>query len=262
MSEGAQRSLAVRTRAVELAALVVFGLFLAVIEPFETGRLSTPLRLLYWQMAMIGGGAIAVLIEHGLARRLTGRPLLFVVAQLGIMTPPIAAWVSVIPVVIFGAGAHVEQFWPLMIDVMAINVAVIGLAVLTRRLMAPGAAPGAGDGVAPAEIRSRLSPRLARARLLAVQAEDHYLRVRTTAGSALILMRLADALKALEGADGFRVHRSWWVARAAVEDVRWKGGRGEFTLSDGAVVPVSRTYSVALRDMDWAVPVASPADPA
>lgn len=96
---------------------------------------------------------------------------------------------------------------------------------------------------------------MARARLVAFEAEDHYLRVRTEAGSALVLMRLGDALEALSGLDGFRTHRSWWVARTAVEAVRWKGGRGVLTLSDGASAPVSRTYAVALKGTDWAAPV-------
>lgn len=254
MVAGMDLSLLRRTRAVEFGVLVLLGLFLAAIEAFETGRLTLPLRYLYWQMALIGGGAIALLIERGLARYLTGRPVLFVVAQLLAMTPPVAGWVSIIPVVVFGASAGPEHFWPLLLDVMSINVVIIALVALTRHLLAPVRVVVADQGVAPSEIRSRLTPRLARARLLAVQAEDHYLRVRTDAGSALILMRLADALAALEGADGFRVHRSWWVARTAVDTVRWKAGRGEFTLSDGAVVPVSRTYTGALRGTDWAAP--------
>jgi hypothetical protein len=251
-----------RAGAAEFAALVLFGLFMAAIAAFDTGHMPGPLRYLYWQMAMVGGGAIGAAIEPFLARRLGDRPALFAAVQLVAMTPPIAAWVSVIPVVVFGSRASPERFLPLLPDVLTVNLAIVGLAALTRRALslhglAPVAARAAvGDGVAPAEIRAKLPPRLARARLVAVEAEDHYLRVRTEAGSALVLMRLADALMALEGADGFRVHRSWWVARTAVEAARWKGGRGELTLSDGAAAPVSRTYAAALKGTDWAAPVA------
>ena len=245
-----------RTRVAELLTLMLLGLFLAALEAFETGGLSPPLRYLYWQMALIGGGAIAAVIEVFLARRLGTRPLLFAVAQLVAMTPPIAAWVAVIPVVIFGPRADAESFLTLLPAVMIVNIVVIGLIVLTRRLLSPKPRPAPSEGLAPERIRARLTPRLARSRLLAIQAEDHYLRIRTDAGSALILMRFADALEALEGTDGFRVHRSWWVARIAVETVRWKSGRGELTLSDGAVVPVSRTYTGTLRETDWSVPVA------
>ena len=231
---------------------MLLGLFLAAIEAFETGQLPAPLRFLYWQMAVVGGGVIAALIEPFLARRLGDRPVLFAAAQLAAMTPPIAVWVSLIPMVVFGSRASAENIVPLLLDVTTVNVAVIVLAVTVRRILAPSLRPAASEGVAPPDIRARLSPRLARARLLAVQAEDHYLRIRTEAGSALVLMRLSDALTALEGADGFRVHRSWWVARVAVEGARWKGGRGELILSDGAVAPVSRTYAASLRDTDWA----------
>lgn len=252
LSQAMRRPLIGRAGSAEFAAVVLLGLFLAAIEAFESGRLPAPLRYLYWQMALIGGGVIAALIEPVLARRLAGRPALFAMAQLAAMTPPIAAWVSVIPVVVFGSRASPEHIVPLLPDVLTVNLAVIVLAVTVRRILAPAPGPAASEGVAPPDIRAKLPPRLARARLVAVEAEDHYLRIRTEAGSALVLMRLSDALTALKGADGFRVHRSWWVARAAVEAARWRGGRGELILSDGAVAPVSRTYAAALRDTDWA----------
>lgn len=259
--EWARRPLVGRAGVAEFAALVLFGLFMAAIAAFETGHMTAPLRYLYWQMAMVGGGLIGATIEPFLARRLDGRPLAFALVQLVAMTPPIAAWVSIIPVVVFGSRVSAERILPLLPDVLTVNIAIIGLAALTRlaltrHVLAPVVARTAPvEGVAPVEIRAKLPPRLARARLIAVEAEDHYLRVRTEAGSALVLMRLSDALAALKGADGFRVHRSWWVARAGVEAARWKGGRGELTLSDGTAAPVSRTYAAALKGTDWAAPV-------
>ena len=253
--EAMRRPLIGRAGPGEFAALAMFSMFLAAIDAFDTGELPAALRCLYWLMALGGGGMIAALIEPFLARPLGDRPVLLAAAQLAAMTPPIAAWVSVIPVVMFGSHASAEPILPLLLDVMIVNVAVIALALSVRRIVAPAARPAASDGVAPPDIRTRLPPRLARSRLVAVQAEDHYLRIRTQAGSALVLMRLSDALAALKGADGLRVHRSWWVARAAVEAARWRGGRGELVLSDGAVAPVSRTYAAGLRDTDWATPV-------
>ena len=84
-----------------------------------------------------------------------------------------------------------------------------------------------------------------------MSAEDHYLRVRTDRGEALILMRLSDAVAACDGLDGARTHRSWWVARDAVEDIRKSDGRGVLVLKDGVEAPVSRTYYPALRDAGW-----------
>lgn len=80
--ETMRRPLIGRTGSAEFVSLVLLGLFLAAIEAFETGQLPAPLRFLYWQMAVVGGGVIAALIEPFLARRLGDRPVLFAAAQL------------------------------------------------------------------------------------------------------------------------------------------------------------------------------------
>lgn len=251
-----RRPLIGRATAAEFAGLVLFGVFLAATEAFETGHMWPPLRYLYWQMALVGGGVIAAVIEPFLARRLDGRPLVFAAAQLVAMTVLITAWVSVIQVLVFGERAYAERILPLLPGVMTVNIAVILLAVMIRRVLLPAVRPVLSEDVAPPTIRAKLPPRLARSRLIAVEAEDHYLRIRTESGSALVLMRFSDALEALSGLDGFRSHRSWWVARTAVEAARWKGGRGTLTLSDGSSAPVSRTYAATLKGTDWAAPVA------
>ena len=79
--------------------------------------------------------------------------------------------------------------------------------------------------------------------LHAVKAQDHYLRLHTSRGSDLILMRLVDALDELEGLAGARTHRSWWVAR--------ESGRIILQLEDGVQAPVSRTYLPSLREDGW-----------
>lgn len=246
-----------RSGAAELVALALFGAFLAAIGSFDTGEMSAPSRYLYWELALVGGGVIAALIEPFVAARLPGRPRLFALAQLAVMTPPITVWVALLPVVLFDGRLSVEHIVLMMPSVLTINIAVVVLAWVTRKaLNRRDPVPAVPDGVAPPALRAKLPPRLARARLIAVEAEDHYLRIRTDAGSALVLMRLGDALEALSGTDGFRTHRSWWVARTAVEAARWKGGRGQLILSDGSAAPVSRTYAAALKGTDWAAPVA------
>ena len=244
-----------RSGAAELVALVLFGLFLGAVAPFGTAETPTLVRYLYWQSAMVGGGVIAALIEPPLARRLTGRPRMLVLAQLVAMTPAIAVWISVLPVFMFGARLSAWRVLEVLPNVLTINLAVVILAWLTRKALERRVAAPVAEGLAPSIIRTRLPPRLARAKLVAIEAEDHYLRIRTDAGSALVLMRFGDALEALSGLDGFRTHRSWWVARTAVEAALWKAGRGTLTLSDGSSAPVSRTYAAALKGTDWAAPV-------
>ena len=63
---------------------------------------------------------------------------------------------------------------------------------------APAETHPSAQGAAPARFLARLPARLSGAALLAVQAEDHALRLHTSKGEDLILMRLADALVELK----------------------------------------------------------------
>ena len=100
------------------------------------------------------------------------------------------------------------------------------------------AKPDAGGSAAPSPVH-------------ALQNEDHYLRVHTARGDALILMRLSDAIAAVSALEGAQTHRSWWVARDAVIDVKKADGRATLTLEGGQQVPVSRTFYPKLREAGW-----------
>ena len=84
--------------------------------------------------------------------------------------------------------------------------------------------------------------------LLALEMEDHYLRIHTAVGSDLILMRLRDALTELSSERGLQVHRSWWVAKNAVASIERDGQKLVLTLRNGLKVPVSKTYRDQVKD--------------
>lgn len=92
--------------------------------------------------------------------------------------------------------------------------------------------------------------------LVAIEAQDHYLRIHTRLGADLILCRFADALNELTEADGLQVHRSWWVAADAVQAMARDGARTFVTLANGVRVPVSRSFRAAVRAREW--PVVAP----
>lgn len=240
-----------RSGPAEFAALSVMGVFLAAFSVFESERNALWVSLLYWQGAMLGGGVIAALIEPALHRRLAGRPRLFAVAQVFAMTPPIVAWIWVLSTLVEQREWNPGHLALLIVPVFNVNIAVVILAWLLRGALAPRHRAPSPDAPPP-ELRAKLPPRLARARLIAVEAEDHYLRIHTEAGSALILMSLSAALAALKDHDGLQVHRSWWVARRAVEAARWRKGRGVLTLTGGIEAPVSESRAAAVRALDWA----------
>jgi DNA-binding LytR/AlgR family response regulator len=85
----------------------------------------------------------------------------------------------------------------------------------------------------------------------AVSAEDHYLRVHTSAGETMILMRLADAVRELASVEGLQTHRSWWVAKQGLADASKGDGKVTLKLKSGAEAPVSRTYQKAVKDAGW-----------
>ena len=87
-----------------------------------------------------------------------------------------------------------------------------------------------------------------RGAILAVAAEDHYLRIHTDLGDSLVSGRFGDALSELAGLRGLQVHRSWWVASDAVERSEKDGERLSLVLQNGLRVPVSRSYLVGVRE--------------
>ena len=114
-----------------------------------------------------------------------------------------------------------------------------------RQSSAPAPTPSVAN-----PFLKRIPPRIA-GELLCLATEDHYLRVHTSAGEDLILMRLRDAVEELAGSDGLQVHRSYWVARAAVERSERRGRRWVLILGNGLEVPVAESRLPALREAGW-----------
>ena len=243
-----------RSGAPELVGLVLVGVFMAAVAAFGSRDMPPLLRYGYWLTVIPGGGLIGALIEPWLEKVpwLASRPPVFAAAQAVVMTPPITVFVALAAAAWFGDRFNLQHLLLLLPSVFTVDVAVVILAWLVRRAYRKPEPRPVSAHVPPPAIRDRLPPRLARAELYAVQSEDHYLRIHTSAGADLILMKLADALEALAEADGMQVHRSWWVARRAVEHARWRRGRGELELKGGLKVPVSNRHAAGVKQTDWA----------
>jgi DNA-binding LytR/AlgR family response regulator len=123
-------------------------------------------------------------------------------------------------------------------------------ATAAKDLFARKDLPAKKDLPARSAFLRRIPARLG-TELLCIKVEDHYLRVQTRLGSDLLLLRLSDAVAELDPELGRQVHRSYWVAQCAVVGVERDGHRARLVLTDGARIPVSRTYLPALRKAGW-----------
>jgi len=83
--------------------------------------------------------------------------------------------------------------------------------------------------------------------VVALQAEDHYVRVFTAEGDTLLRYRFSDAVQEARGLGGIQVHRSFWARTAAVKAVSADGKNFKLTLKTGLSIPVSRSYVGALK---------------
>jgi len=243
--------------------VAVVALLLALLGPYGTFvSMNFPLRLVFWVVAAF----ILRLLVRG-AMWLILRGLLPAAWPLWLKRA-IAAVVAAVPgAYLIGGrlhnwvtGYHGAPF-P---EVYAYTVVPTVLAALVlprwggamqaaspvavpERLTAPPPDVGA---IADAFV-ARVAPRLRGGRLLALEAEDHYLRIHTDRGSDLVLMRLRDAVAELAGVPGLQVHRSFWVAEAGVAQVVRRGQSWQVRVAGGLEVPVSRNYGARMRAAGW-----------
>ncbi len=176
------------------------------------------------------------------------QPVAGVVTIALIVTLPLTASVTTLAVVLHHAQLTAPRLLSGAGSVFATSLAMVALALLVRRRPTQ---THAAQGQPPARFLARLPARLKGAELYAVEAEDHYLRLHTSLGQDLILMRLTDAIAELEGLEGAQTHRSWWVARDAVVAAERLDGRAVLTIKGGVEVPVSRGFARELRLAGW-----------
>lgn len=244
-----------RIRALEeLGLLIAMGFFMALIGAFRTDVLLGPERYVYWLLCLMGGGMIGIAADE-VARRWIGSPWQRVLAVSIAIAGPVTLWVMWIGHYVAGVSVDLHRYIGLLWQVPVVTVPVMAIRVLawqkprtvvqTKLIVSPPLPD------AETAFRLRLSARRRTARLIALEAEDHYVRVHTDAGVELITVRFADALAELARAHGFQTHRSWWVAASAIEAVRWRHGAGDAHLDGDLIVPVSRTFAPALKAAGW-----------
>ena len=255
-SQPTQQQARVRRLLIDLAVMTVIGVLLALLGPYGTFTQPLALRLAIWVGLAYAGYAIyspvGTLVER--MHRAYALPKLGLwIAGTLVATIPMAIVVWLLnalygPLPIPSAERALSHY----LNVLVIGAAVTGLMQVLDRDPGPAAEePTPAPATKPANtFLARLDPSLG-SDLLALEMEDHYVRAHTALGSELVLLRLRDAVAELDDAEGMQVHRSWWVARESVEDIKRDGRNVRLVLVNGIEAPVSRANVQVLKDAGW-----------
>ena len=257
----------------------VVSLVLAVIGPFGTFTdFGLGGRLVYWTLMILPGFVVyEVVVRVAFALRtptrgnwwktLIAAELVGSVFQTAVVLTVERSARDILPLTIAGIAevyvyvvvlTVVTAALPMWIELRRYG-AVFGIvpAFVQRYMPVPAAGTGGGETYGEANSPAataflrRIPERLGQD-LLALEMEDHYVRIHTLLGSDLVLMRLRDAVVELAGLPGLQVHRSYWVAAEAVAEVeRTESGKLTLVLRNGMKVPVSRTFTSAVRAAGW-----------
>lgn len=233
-------------------ALAGVGAITALVGPFDTGQeLRLLPRLVYWTTLVVVTYGLGNLI-HRLCE-----PWRFglIFAALG-TAGAVASFVLALNVMVFGYTPQLDNLMPFLATILAISVVITVTAhyletpangQATNEQATNGQAANEQAGDTPPALLDRL-PFDRRGALVSLTAEDHYTRVRTSKGEALVLIRLSDAVNECAPTPGARVHRSHWVALAQVTAARRDGDRAILTMAHGPDIPVSRANIPQIKE--------------
>lgn len=223
-------------------AVIIFGIILimTIMVPFGTDLYFGPVRRLgYWTLTVVTTYSAGAFL-HNFLRIYWSRSIAMLIA-INCVTTGLAVTliVSAINFVILG-------YFPVWADLFLYLGSIFATAFIVSALFYVRSAPTAPATATPATVLNRL-PLDKRGTLLALSVEDHYVRIVTTKGTDIVLLRLRDAMAETGTIDGMQVHRSHWVAKAAISATRRDGDRAILTLTNKDEIPASRRYLPALK---------------
>lgn len=231
----------------------VTGIFLALVGALDSYSYSLWFRLGFWMVLCLTGAGLAAAIES-LLDKVAWRPergylkwLALILCFAGVMTP----------IVYLANSTGGLRPWRDLLMFFQNSLVISSVFIILRLLVGEiyrSRSMVAKDRTARSEYSAfvqRLPPKLRGGELRALCAEGHYIRAWTDVGSDLVLFRLKDAISELRSLEGMQVHRSWWVARAAIRGSQRKDGRLWLVLDDDIRVPVSRPNVKKLKAAGW-----------
>ncbi|MEN8895589.1 MAG: LytTR family DNA-binding domain-containing protein [Yoonia sp.] len=239
LREWRQQFLAPASIVVMIGVAVVLG----IMVPFGTDETLGPLsRFAYWIVTVVTTYGSGALINELLTLRLRDRvPLWLHMIISGIVTGvAITAIMTVINLATF-------QFLPSLSGALSYFGNIFVIASIVSAIFTFVSRNKAQTQNQPARVLDRL-PFDKRGALLALSVEDHYVRIISSKGADVVLLRLRDAMQETGDIAGLQVHRSHWIALDAVTHAKRNGDGAVLTISDGTEIPVSRRYMPNIKE--------------
>ena len=217
--------------------------------------------VVFWLVSVAAGWVQMVIIARGVRAsfgtdHLPGWGLLLISALLGAI--PLSFEIRWLVETLLAPVGGLPAPWVTYLNVSVINIVfsliqytMIEGWPLTAPADTPVSQPEEPADPRPTIGRLRRRPEGVHGVISYMQMQDHYLHVRTDQGAGLVLGRMGDAVADLQGSDGQQVHKSWWVSRAAVDQITVANRKREILLLDGTVIPVGRSFESALRKAGW-----------
>lgn len=248
-----------------LGLSALLGLAIGALSPAQTDQLAVLTRGLFWMVQIGAGAALCLSIEklwrHRLPGQLPSWRLTLGCGLVGSLVYTPFAWQMEVWFALSQPAESLLLAW--LTEWRQVVVPFVGCWLLLRRSARHNPAKSSrSDSVQQAQTTvdktgknlptyaqfwDQLPKQLGRD-LLWVRAEEHYLRVATTRGKALIRCSLQRAiLGALTEVQGLQVHRSYWLATSHVKRLIKGGQHWVCEMSDGARIPISRRRRAAVK---------------
>ncbi len=226
---------------------LISGIILSILGPYRTTEFPYFVRLIYWT-SLSFVGALGAGLFLPLVRKTGGNPSAIQTAIGQSITASILVTICLVILNIYRS----DKMSFLQVLILFGFVWVIAIVISAIAHMAERSMNSNLQGSSRPAIFDRLKPQYRNAQIYALTAEDHYVRVFTSNGEDLILMRLSDAIKEVGSINGLTVHRSWWVAEAGIKSIQRSGGKIQLELHNGRIAPVSRSQNKKVREAGWA----------
>ncbi|WP_051279792.1 LytTR family DNA-binding domain-containing protein [Hellea balneolensis] len=229
-----------------MATSAIAGVILSILGPYGTTAFSLPLRFIYWLGLCMAGGLGAAAFDTLMTRKnVPYKPWASALGQSIGATLMVSLILLGFTIATYGwpGWFHILTM-PFFIWVISIIICGVGELSRQRKHIVPL------ENKRP-DIFERLKPSLREADIYALSSEDHYVRIMTSKGDDLILMRLSDAIKEMSPVKGLQTHRSYWVAEAGVDKMKSQDGKLSILLKNSETVPVSRNKAKTVREAGW-----------